>query len=163
MKADELLNLLREELIRTLEKKREGAPVKEGMDVALYILDREKMEVQFAGAYNPLIICSEGDLTEIKGDRMPVAIDEMRGGKPFTLHVQEVKQGNMLYTYSDGFQDQFGGPKNRKFMAKNFRQLLLDIHQKDPNEQMKILEETLLDWRGSHPQVDDVLVIGVRV
>ena len=93
---------------------------------------------------------------------MPIGIS-MKIDLPFTNHVIDVKKGDLLYTFSDGYPDQFGGPNNRKFMIKKFKLLLGEILEKPMDEQKKILEDTLNEWMAETSQIDDVLVIGVKV
>ena len=160
--AATILNKLRQLVINALHQTGEIGGSKDGMDLALYIFDEQTMQVEFAGANNPLIHISNGELTHIKGDKMPIGI-HLRGDTSFTNVEVEVKKGDVLYTFSDGYADQFGGGDARKFMIKNLKDLLLSIHQKPMDEQRDILEKTLLSWHGDTPRIDDVVVMGVRI
>ena len=122
--------------------------------------DRASRQLQFSGANNPLYLISEGILTEVKGDKMPVAIHDIM--EPFTLHTIDLKPGDTFYTFSDGYADQFGGPAQKKFMAKNFRNLLLSVQDLSMIDQGKRLDEEFADYRKEVEQVDDVVVIGIR-
>lgn len=149
----------------------------DGMDAALCVLDRKTMELSFAGAQNPLYILQsaeedtlEGDkvleeqgyrLIEIKGDSSPIGRDPYKKGVFRTVSLQ-LRGGETLYTFSDGFADQFGGSKGKKYRYKPFKQLLLSIQDHSMEEQKKTLEQAFLEWMGDREQVDDVVLIGVR-
>ncbi len=162
--ADQILNELREQVITALRQKGQLGEQKEGMDIAMHIIDWEKKKLEFAGAYNPLILIRNETVFTINADRMPIGISEMVN-YPFKNNVLDIIKGDVLYTYSDGYQDQFGGPKNKKFMSKRLKDLFLQIAQKPMKEQKEILDNTLFDWikTGSSNQIDDVIVIGVRI
>jgi serine phosphatase RsbU (regulator of sigma subunit) len=115
----------------------------------------------YSGAENPLILISGGQLKQVKGDKMPVAIHEVM--EPFTLHELDLHRGDTFYTFSDGYADQFGGTKQKKFMIKNLRNLLLEVQELPMIEQGKKLDETFESYRSELDQVDDVVVIGVKV
>jgi serine phosphatase RsbU (regulator of sigma subunit) len=159
IRPDLILNELREKIIEAL-KQESGSVLKDGMDMTVCLFDSRKDSLQFSGANNPLYLISDGVLTQIKGDKMPVAIHEVMS--PFKLHQLELKQGDSFYTFSDGFADQFGGPYDKKFLAKNFRNLILHIQDLSMIKQGKRLEEVFTDYRKEAEQVDDVVVIGVR-
>ena len=131
------------------------------MDICVCLLDPEKRSLQFAGALSPLWILSKGELTEIKGDKMPVAIHETM--KPFTNHWIDLKKGDTFYIFSDGFVDQFGGPNQKKYLSKNFKITLGEIQAKTMYEQGAELDRIFEEWRKDVEQIDDVNVIGVRV
>jgi serine phosphatase RsbU (regulator of sigma subunit) len=105
----------------------------------------------------------EGVLNEIKGDKLPVGGYAHEDEQSFTKHVIDISKPTTFYVYSDGFQDQFGGPKGRKFMSRRLKNLLLEIHSLPMGEQKQILEEKLQDWMGEQRQVDDILVIGAHL
>jgi serine phosphatase RsbU (regulator of sigma subunit) len=114
--------------------------------------------VEFAGARNPLIICTH-ELQEIKADRIYIG-----GAKEnFTSHNLQVPQGAMLYMFSDGYPDQKGGNEGRKYFVTAFKDLLMQLSSLPAAEQKKKLEETFHEWKGKYEQIDDVLVIGIRV
>ena len=104
----------------------------------------------------------EGELSIIKADRMPIGIHD-RDNTPFTNMEFSMHKGDIFYILSDGYIDQFGGPKGKKFMTKRFKQLILDIHEKPMNEQKEILWQTILEWRGDIEQIDDIIIIGIKV
>ena len=161
IQPDQVINSLREEIIRALKQKESHSELKDGMDICVCLLDPEKRSLQFAGALCPLWILSKGELTEIKGDKMPVAIHETM--KPFTNHWIDLKQGDTFYIFSDGFVDQFGGPNQKKYLSKNFKITLGEIQAKPMYEQGAELDKIFEEWREDVEQIDDVTVIGVRV
>ncbi|MCF8380520.1 MAG: SpoIIE family protein phosphatase [Bacteroidales bacterium] len=161
--TDEILNSLNEGVTRALRQTRASSSVKDGMDMALLCIDDNMKNACFSGAYNPLYLVRDGELIQIKPDKFPVGgfLDEKL--KVFTRTDLELQKGDVLYIFSDGYQDQFGGPKERKFMIKKFRELLLNIHTESMPEQKEILNQVIDDWRGEVDQIDDILVIGVRI
>jgi len=162
LNAGEILNKLRSLVIKALHQTSEIGGSKDGMDIALYLFDEEKMTVEFAGANNPLIVIRDDEIIQVKGDKMPIGI-HLKGEIPFTNNVVEVQKNDVLYTFSDGYADQFGGENGRKFMIKNLKELFLQIHTKPMDEQREILDTTLKNWHGDSPRIDDVVVIGVRI
>lgn len=135
--------------------------IKDGMDMALCTLDREAGVLEFAGAKNPLYLVKNGELTEIKADKQPIEANPER--KPYTTHRIEVDPGDVVYLFSDGFSDQFGGEKGKKFKYKPFKELLTTNYQQPMDRQHEILHEAFTKWMGEYEQVDDVCVMGVRV
>ena len=162
LQSDVLLNQLREKIIRSMHQTGDVGTSKDGMDLALYILDETEMTLDYAGANNPLVLIRDGEVIHLKPDKMPFGV-YIKGNLPFNSQKMEVRKGDCLYTFSDGYADQFGGHDKRKFMSKNLRALLLEIHQKPMAEQRDILERTLSDWHGINPRIDDVVVMGVRI
>ncbi len=163
--AGEILNRLRDKVKKSLHQTDVNSVSQDGMDVAFYIINTETLELQYSGAYNPLFIVrknQEAELIEIKADRQPIAI--FMREKEFSSYNIQLQKGDCLYTFSDGYADQFGGQKGQKFKLKNFKQILLDIYDLPMKEQKQILKSTLEDWMGNtHEQLDDILVLGVRV
>lgn len=144
-----------------MSHKDEAEQARDGMDISLVVIDRQLDMLEFAGAYNPLILIRKGEIIEYKGDKMPVGkhiIDEA----PFTNHRIPLEQKDMLYLYSDGFPDQFGGEKGGKYKARPFKNFLAQITSEPIKGQASLLEEELNRWMGKEPQVDDILVIGIR-
>ena len=117
--------------------------------------------LEVAAAYSPVLIIRKGEIQELKPDRQPVGF-HTGAQKPFTHHELKLEKGDTVYIFSDGYPDQFGGKKDKKFMMKNFKKLLLSIQDKTMNEQKEILETTMAEWKGDTEQVDDILVMGVR-
>ena len=143
---------------------------KDGMDMALCAFDVENRKLEYSGAYNSLYLVRNNEIDETKADRMPIGIYE-ETGKTFTNHEIELQKGDTLYIFSDGFVDQFGGPKGKKFMSKRFRQIFVEIQQMNMKEQGEFLDKTIEEWKnhedpllgGSYEQMDDILVIGIRI
>ena len=135
--------------------------VRDGMDIALCSIDFENKHLEFSGANNPLYIVRNNELLITKGDKQPVG--NHYNEKPFTNHSIPIKNGDLIYSFSDGFADQFGGEKGKKFMYKQFKNLLLSIADKPLIRQQEILNEAFEIWKGDLEQIDDVCVIGVRV
>ncbi|MHC1703648.1 MAG: SpoIIE family protein phosphatase [Tenuifilaceae bacterium] len=158
----DILNQLRSSVINSLHQTGEVGGSKDGMDIAITVYDEVANTLEFSGANNPLVHIRNGELNHIKSDKMPIGI-HLRANEPFTTYTIEMQPGDCFYTFSDGYADQFGGPDQRKFMIKNLKDLLLEIHQKPMTEQREILNQTLLDWHGDSPRIDDVVVMGVRV
>jgi len=160
--ASAILNSLRTDIKKTLGQEGKEGEAKDGMDLALCIVDPDKMKLQYAGAYNPFYLFRNEKLIEIKADRMPIGI-YIKEKESFTNHEIDLQKGDVFYVFSDGFQDQFGGEDGSKFKTKKFKQLLLDIYQKPMSEQREILNKTIDQWRGKWEQVDDIIIMGVRV
>ncbi len=144
--------------------KQDTSDNQDGMDMALCVIDKEKGILEFAGAKNPLIyITKDGELHKIRGDRQSI------GGFQYTEHVEFTKHEIVIdspmwfYIFSDGYQDQFGGPERRKFMTRNFHELLHSIHKFPVDEQKRLLQETLEAWMAGYSQTDDILVIGFKL
>jgi serine phosphatase RsbU (regulator of sigma subunit) len=162
LQAHLILNRLRYYVKKTLYQTRDDSQTKDGMDLALCIIDHDRKVLQYAGAYNPLYYIRDGELYQIKADRMPIGI-HIREKDTFTQHELELQSGDVFYIFSDGYVDQFGGENGRKFKSKPFKRLLKDIHQKPMNIQKQQLDKTIMEWQGDHHQVDDIIVIGFRV
>ncbi len=160
--AHQILNSLREHVIKSLHQTGKEGESKDGMDIALCVIDEDRKKLQFAGAYNPLYLIRNDELIQIKADRMPIGF-YFKEGIEFQSNEVELEKDDNLYIFSDGFADQFGGETGRKFMAKKFKELLVDINQKPMSEQHDILDTTVDNWRGDIEQIDDILVIGLRI
>lgn len=157
-----ILNALNKGVASMLHQGHEEATVKDGMDIALCSLDRNSKMLEFAGAYNSLYLVRRGELVEIKGDKFPVGMFMGDEATRFTNHELRLEEGDTMYIFSDGYADQFGGEKGKKFKYRQFQELLLSIQEKPMEEQRIILDRTIEAWRGSLEQVDDILVIGFR-
>ena len=165
IQPDLILNELRNMVINSLNKSENQ--IKDGMDIALIRINIKTLELEYAGAYNPLLIFrknpgnEEIELIEFKANRMPVG-KYFTEEEPFTNNQFQIQKDDTIYMFSDGYQDQFGGEKGFKFKTKRFKELLMDIHKKTMLEQKVILEQTLKSWQGKYLQVDDIIVIGLR-
>ncbi|MBN1185543.1 MAG: tetratricopeptide repeat protein [Bacteroidales bacterium] len=162
VESDKILNQLRKNVIEALRQTGESGEQSDGMDIALCVIDPKNKILQYSGAYNSMVYISDGELEEIKPDRMPIGI-HINAETPFTRQEINYKKGDVFYIFSDGFIDQFGGPEGKKFMNKQFKNFLLSHHQKPMNKQKEELDKVFETWRGFLEQVDDVLVIGVRL
>ncbi len=169
--ASDILGLLRQRVVESLHQTGKIGESKDGMDVALCIIDFEKMKLEFAGAYNPVYIVRESMLSnsiaapefiEIKGDRMPIGYS-LKMNEPFTNHQLELKKNDLIYLFTDGFQDQICKKTMQKFKRNNLRNLLMGIYHESLEEQKNILDLTFDGYRDDYPQIDDVLVFGIRV
>ncbi len=158
----EILNSLREQIIKSLNQKEGVSETKDGMDMTLCKIDMKGKTVEFSGAYNSLIYVSDGELKTVKGDNQPVSLHYAEN-KSFTSNLIKVKKDDMIYLYSDGFQDQFGGLKDKKFMSLKFKNLLKKISYHSSQEQYLVLKKEFNEWKGSKEQIDDVCVMGVRI
>ncbi len=150
-------------IIRALHQSEEGvASTKDGMDIALCAVHLDSMMCQFAGAFNPLYIVRNGELLIYEPTKESIggSSDHEKG---FFSHEFQLEHGDSLYVFSDGYTDQFGGPKNKKFTRKRFKQLLLEVNHLSMDEQHERLNDTLKSWQGDQKQVDDILVIGVKI
>lgn len=162
LSASQILDQLRAQIIISLHQTGKTGENKDGMDLALYIIDEDTGMLEFAGANNPLILIRDNEVIQIKGDKMPIGI-HIKCDTPFTNNVMEYKKGDVLYTFSDGYVDQFGGPDLRKFMIKNLKDILLEIHKKPMEEQREFLHKTIVEWQGDTPRIDDIVLMGVRL
>ncbi len=154
-----ILSVLDRKLVMKLHK--EG--VNDGMDLAILIIDDQNMRLSFSGANNPLIIARDGEIQQIKGSKFPIGSNQYKVRKKFESHQIDIKEGDAFYIFSDGYQDQFGGEKGRKYYKKDFREFLQRISPLDMKTQKERLVEELDNWQGDYRQTDDILVIGIRV
>lgn len=157
-----ILDELRARVIDALNQKNGVDARKDGMDMALCNLNLKTGELQFSGANNPLYYVKEGQMIEIKGDKQPVGYMPERD-EPFTNHTIQLSKGDALYVFSDGYADQFGGPKGKKFKYRQMRDLLFNNYQLEMSQQKQIMLKAFDDWKGDLEQIDDVCMIGVRI
>jgi serine phosphatase RsbU (regulator of sigma subunit)/Tfp pilus assembly protein PilF len=157
----EILNQLRDRIITELRQADATVGNKDGMDISLCRLNLKTLELQWAGANNALTVIRKGVLEEIKADKQPIGYHtEM---KPFTNHQIQLQKGDCIYVYSDGYADQFGGPKGKKLKYKQLKELIIEYHQLSSTEQKQIFKNRFMEWKGTIEQVDDVCLFGVRV
>lgn len=159
--AGSILNQLREHVMESLCQTGDETERKDGIDMALCILDTCNNSLSYAGAFNPVYIIRDHNLLEINGDKMPVGVASEEE-RPFTTHVHELRNSDTIYLFSDGYPDQFGGPSGRKFKYEPFRNMLIGISHLPMSEQKSKVMQTFNDWKGNHQQLDDVLVVGFR-
>jgi tetratricopeptide (TPR) repeat protein len=157
------LNFLNEKINDIFKQKGLTEKVDDGMDLALCALNYTTNQLHFAGAKNPVYIIRNKELIEIKGDKHPIGASDKDTLPVFTNHIVDVEKGDMVYVSTDGYPDQFGGEKGRKFMTKRFKELLIEISDLSTEDQRKALIEKHEQWRGKLQQVDDICVIGVRI
>ena len=162
-KPAEILNALNKGVTRTLRQSQRESTVKDGMDIALCGIDYSKKKLEYAGAFNPLYMVRNNELVQVDANKFPVGTFVGENLQVFTNHELDVQEGDVFYIFSDGYQDQFGGPKDKKFLTKRFRELLLEISIHPMDKQREILEKTFLDWKKDAVQVDDILVIGIKI
>ena len=181
LNPSEILNTLRTEIIRTLKQKNEISDnnilgIKDGMDMAIISINHETNICQFSGANNPLYIINPNRKewpkeaisfgenlggAEIKPDKMPIAIYYKMD--KFTTHEIQLEKGDLIYLFSDGYADQFGGKKGKKFKSKSFKKTLLQISNKSMLEQKEILDNIFYEWKRNYEQIDDVVVVGLKI
>ena len=160
-KPSEILNQLNIEIIRSLQKQDElGGAIQDGMDMSLICYNPKTQILQFAGAFNPLWLVRANELQEIKADRYSIGRSSADIVKEFTNNEIQIQDGDMIYFFSDGYADQFGGTAGKKFKAKPMKELIMALQDQDIYKQKQILENTIEAWRGEIEQVDDILVIG---
>jgi serine phosphatase RsbU (regulator of sigma subunit)/HAMP domain-containing protein len=136
---------------------------KDGMDMSMCCVDYDKIELQYSGAFNPLYLIREGKLIQYKANKFPIGFRMDDHIQNFTNNVIKLQKGDTFYIFSDGYADQFGGPNGKKYMTGNFRNLLLEASKRPIEQQRDFLNTTIENWRGELEQVDDILIIGVRV
>ncbi|MFN4234454.1 MAG: two-component regulator propeller domain-containing protein [Bacteroidia bacterium] len=160
--AAEILNQLNLGVQQAL-KQNQNSETRDGMDVCLCIFDDEKMKLEFAGAYRPLYIIDKNkNLQIIEGNKFPIGGNQISGERRYNSHTIDIKSGDTFYMFSDGYADQFGGEKGKKFMLKRFQQLLIDIYDYSLKGQGELLDKNIEQWKNGAEQVDDILVIGIR-
>lgn len=158
-----ILNNVNKNISRMLHQSEETATVKDGMDIALVSIDYSKKVIEYAGAFNPLWIIRKDELIEIKADKHPVGAFVGEELKQFTHQEFIFEKGDTLYIFTDGYADQFGGPKGKKFKYKQLQNILLQNISKSMAEQKSILESSIVSWQGNLEQIDDILIIGIRL
>jgi len=159
----EILGELNKSVNRTLQNNVEGSHIQDGMDMSICSLNVKTNLLQFAGAYNPLYIVNGNDIREIKGDKISIGSGGDELNKKFTNTVIQLDKNDCIYLFSDGFADQFGGPKGKKFKYSRFKELLIDINKMSMKEQQQNLDTTITKWQGDLEQIDDVCVIGISI
>jgi tetratricopeptide (TPR) repeat protein/serine phosphatase RsbU (regulator of sigma subunit) len=157
-----ILDEVNKGLWEKVKQKQEASSTADGMDISICRLDRDANELQYAGAFSPLWIASNGVMKEVKADKITIGLKNSETRK-FTNNTVQLHKGDTIYLFTDGFADQFGGEKGKKLMTKQFREILLSLQPLTMEEQKARLMNILTTWKGSHEQVDDILVIGLRV
>jgi serine phosphatase RsbU (regulator of sigma subunit) len=158
----DILNLTRKKIIEHLLNDGSEEGGKDGMDCSLLCFDFKNMKLKIAAAQNPVWVIRGKEIIDIKPDKMPVGKHDKQN-IPFTQHEFEIQKGDIVYTLTDGYIDQFGGKKGKKFMSKNLKDLLTNNAHLPIHEQKAILESTFEKWKGNIEQVDDVTIIGIKI
>lgn len=158
-----ILDNLNRGISQTLNRGENETAIKDGMDLALCSYDPKKRKLEFAGAYNPLYLLRDGEITQIKADKFPIGSYYEEKSNKYKNNSLQLKKGDYIYIFSDGYADQFGGPRNKKFMYKQFREAILAVSDKEMDQQKEILTQKIEAWRGSEEQVDDILVMGLQI
>lgn len=153
----EILDKVRELVIETFEKSESN--VMDGMDISLVRFTNSNRQLQWSGANNPLWLIAANEIQEIKADKQPIGKSDI--AKPFLSHSVSLENVKALYLFTDGYADQFGGEKGKKFRYKQMEQLLVEIHTKSASDQQRILRERIVLWKGNLEQVDDICVAGI--
>ncbi|HLO57824.1 MAG TPA: two-component regulator propeller domain-containing protein [Bacteroidales bacterium] len=162
-RPSDILNRLNDDF-HEIFKDVDNVVLRDGMDVAFCSIDKKDMILEFAGAFNPLYLIRDNKIMEVKGDRFAIGLDETNfREQTFKNHLIPIQKGDIIYIFSDGFADQFGGPDGKKYKYRRFRHLLLNLHQLPMEKQHEILENNVMEWRGEQDQVDDILVIGIKI
>ncbi len=157
--AGKLLDKTRELVLETFEKSE--SEVQDGMDISFCAINLKEGIIEWSGANNPLWYIRNNELHEIKGDKQPIG--KQVGQKLFTTHKLKIQKGDIFYLFTDGYADQFGGPIGKKYKYKQLQQTLLNISSLSMDEQKEILDQTIENWKGELEQVDDILIVGIRV
>jgi serine phosphatase RsbU (regulator of sigma subunit) len=157
---DQLASRIRESLHQNDSTSQESSI--DGMDIALCSFNPDTAQLQFAGANNHLYLIRDGEMKVIRADRQDIS-SRYESPDPFTNHAMDARDGDLIYLFSDGFPDQFGGAERKKYKYGKFRNLLLDIHQEPMSKQEMLLSMEFNSWKGSNEQIDDVLVMGVKI
>jgi len=159
--ADKILYEMNRGVAITFGKENNNIRLRDGMDVALCVIDRDKNTLDYAGAFRPMYYIRDNKLEEIKGDRFSVGLMNEKEVKRVTKTTIPIKPDDVFYIFTDGYADQFGGPEGKKYKYRRFRHLLLTIHKLQMNQQASYLERSLRDWQGELEQVDDILIVGL--
>jgi serine phosphatase RsbU (regulator of sigma subunit) len=159
----DILNAVNKWLTDSLHQTFQESQVRDGMDVALCVIDRKKGLLSFAGANNPMYLFNKGGFNQLDGNKFPVGAFVEEHLQQFISKTHRIEKGDTIYLFSDGYADQFGGPKGKKFKYKQLQQLLSSVQSQSMHEQKKVLEQTMTSWRGNLEQIDDILVIGIRL
>ncbi|HLC83739.1 MAG TPA: SpoIIE family protein phosphatase, partial [Bacteroidia bacterium] len=157
----EILNQLRDKIVKELGQGKKELEAKDGMDISLIRYNLKTQELQWAGANNPIYYIKNGQWFEIKANKQPISYQEKM--TPFTNHIIQMESGSSFYLFTDGYADQFGGPAGKKFKYSQLKETLFAISHKPMKAQKIILRDTFDSWKGELEQIDDVCVIGMKV
>jgi tetratricopeptide (TPR) repeat protein/serine phosphatase RsbU (regulator of sigma subunit) len=160
-KPGEILDQLSIKIKYSLHQSGDIEEIREGMDIVLLKIDTKNNRIEFAGANNPVYIVRSGEIIEEKGDRNPIGYYSK--GTLFETKILEIKGGDSLYMFSDGYIDQLGGENLKKFLPRRFRDILLEVNNKSMMERKEILMKRFNEWKGEYQQVDDIMILGIKV
>lgn len=164
LEVNEILSEMHKKVSSALSQDTNDFSVQDGMDMTICIIDKENKRLEFAGAKHALIYIQANQIHQIKGTKLPIGgRKEGKVLRTYEKHIIPIETQMSVYLSTDGFKDQFGGEENKKFMSKNFKNLLLKNHKKTLPKQEQIIENTFLNWKGKGRQIDDVLVVGFRL
>jgi sigma-B regulation protein RsbU (phosphoserine phosphatase) len=161
IQANEILNQLRSKLIRSLGQTGQKDETKDGMEMALCVVDSKKHLLQYSGAFRPMYLLRQDELIVITGDHMPIGFYDEK--EAFTNKEVPFRENDMIYLFTDGYVDQIGGLERKTFKSIRLKKLLKEIHDKPLDEQASILREEHEIWRSGSEQIDDIMVLGVRL
>jgi serine phosphatase RsbU (regulator of sigma subunit) len=160
-KPSAILGIMNKELEKTFSRQKNiGTIIRDGMDIGLCAIDMKTKKLEYSGAFFPLYLFRSNSLIEIKGDKLIIGMNP--SGMEYTNNEIDLREDDILYIFSDGYVDQFGGTENKKFMYRRFRYLLTTIHRFPLSDQKAILEDNLRNWMNGNPQIDDIMVIGFK-
>jgi len=162
LEPGKILSQLNREVLQTLHQRSDSRDVYDGMDLALVCYDRKGKYLEYSGAFNPFYLVRNGELLETKADKQSIGRSSFKTDAEFTNHRIDIKQGDTVYLFSDGYADQFGGEQMKKFKYKNLKETILSIQNESMSQQRAIMDHTIEKWRGDLDQLDDILVIGRR-
>ncbi|OFX85900.1 MAG: hypothetical protein A2W99_17190 [Bacteroidetes bacterium GWF2_33_16] len=162
IEANHILDQLRASIIESLHQEYGIFGSKDGMDIALCIIDKDTLSLKFAGAYNPCVIIRDSTMYELLPDKMPIGIHAIKVDREFANKEFMLQKGDMIYLFTDGYIDQFGGKDGLKYRQKAFKELLVNISVNDLKKQKEILEKTMNEWQGSRSQLDDMMIMGIK-
>jgi serine phosphatase RsbU (regulator of sigma subunit) len=162
-RPSDILKHLDAGVTKTLRQSEAGKGVKDGMDLSLCSFNMKTNELQYAGAFNSLYYVRNKQLTEIKADKFPIGVNTDGKVDEYLNHTIQLQSGDSIYLFSDGYADQFGGPKGKKFKYNQLKQLFIDISQLPLEDQHLKVEQAFDSWKGNLDQIDDVVIIGVRI
>ncbi len=161
---DQILTNLHIAVRRALRQDEKGSTSRDGMDISFLCVDHKNNKVHWAGANNPLVLVRDNQADEVKADKFPIGGLQTEDSRVFTLNTIDAKPGDFYYLYTDGFQDQFGGDRGRKYMTKRFKELLLRLSPESIERQPDLLNTEITEWIGSkYEQIDDILIVGVKL
>jgi serine phosphatase RsbU (regulator of sigma subunit) len=162
LKAGDILNELNQGVTDSLRQHRQVSAIRDGMDIALCCFDFNNGYMSFAGANNPMLLVRNGEGLMYEPTKAPIGAFVGETLPVFNNNDIQIQRGDVVYVFSDGYADQFGGPDNKKFLKRHLREYLSQISHLPMNEQKAMLDQNFEQWRGDNEQIDDILIIGVR-